>query len=323
MKEGYTYWNYALRRLLPMMSSHAELLDRYNQDHRFYHNWQHIEDLLSQLEDKNLLDNDVLFLATIFHDAVYDPKASDNEEKSAMLFEEMYKGGDMNLKSEVIAIILDTKTHKPTSDLSKIFCEMDMDILRQPLGKLIEYENKIFKEFQCYDWKDYKVGRIKVLKALQKNSELEPLIGYVQSRTPNIGVYAGSFDPFHIGHQSVLLKAEQIFDKVIIARGRNLEKAAHKFNLPNGIMHRQIENYAGLVTDFVSSLGYDVTLIRGLRNSADLQYEMTQYRFLQDLKPDIKMVSIFCDKGLEHISSSAIRQMEKFNKHDKYLLANN
>ena len=64
----------------------------------------------------------------------------------------------------------------------------------------------------------------------------------------------------------------------------------------------------------------DVTLIRGLRNSTDLQYELTQYRFLQELKPDIKVVSIFCDKEYEHISSSAIRNLSKYGKGDEYLL---
>ena len=41
---------------------------------------------------------------------------------------------------------------------------------------------------------------------------------------------------------------------------------------------------------------------------------------LKDLKPDIKMVSIFCDKEFEHISSSSIKILEKYNKSEKYLL---
>lgn len=320
MKKDYKYWLGRFRDL--KIEDLSSLMDRYNEEHRFYHNWKHIEDLLSQLDKRDLSENDILLLATIFHDAVYDPKATDNEEKSVELFEELYGGGDAIVKEEVKKIILDTKTHKPTSKLSEIFCAMDMDILRQPLDKLIEYENKIFKEFQCHDWKLYKEGRVQILRSLQKGSELEPLISYVESRKPNIGIYCGTFDPFHRGHGNILLKAERIFDKVIIARGQNPEKGAHKFNLPEKIKHRQIENYDGLATTFIDRLGYDVTLIRGLRNATDLQYEVTQYRFLQDLKPDIKMISIFCDREFEHISSSAIRQLEKFNAHNKYLFIN-
>jgi pantetheine-phosphate adenylyltransferase len=74
------------------------------------------------------------------------------------------------------------------------------------------------------------------------------------------------------------------------------------------------------ITDYVDSLHYDVTVVRGLRNSTDFQYEQNQYRYIQELKPDINIINIFCDKEFEHISSSGIRTLEKFNKHQIYLL---
>jgi phosphopantetheine adenylyltransferase len=49
---------------------------------------------------------------------------------------------------------------------------------------------------------------------------------------------------------------------------------------------------------------------------------MTQFQYLQDMKPDIKIINIFCDKQYEHISSSAIRNLEKLDSETvkKYLL---
>ncbi len=49
---------------------------------------------------------------------------------------------------------------------------------------------------------------------------------------------------------------------------------------------------------------------------------MNQYRYLQDLMPNIQMVSIFCDKEFEHISSSGIRLLKKYgdDKIEKYLI---
>jgi phosphopantetheine adenylyltransferase len=118
----------------------------------------------------------------------------------------------------------------------------------------------------------------------------------------------------------VLQKAEKIFDKVIIAFGKNTEKGQRTWEIPNSIKDRQIEEYSGLLTDFVQSLGHEVTVIRGLRNSTDFQYEQNQYRYIQELMPGIKIVSIFCDKEFEHISSSGIRTLEKFDRHQNYLL---
>ena len=89
---------------------------------------------------------------------------------------------------------------------------------------------------------------------------------------------------------------------------------------PKTISNRQHAEYNGLLTDLIDSLPYEVTVIRGLRNSTDFNYEQNQYRYLQELKPDIKIINIFCDKEFEHISSSGIRTLEKFNKHQNYLL---
>ena len=136
----------------------------------------------------------------------------------------------------------------------------------------------------------------------------------------SIGIYPGSFNPFHLGHYDILLKAEAIFDRVIIARGINPEKGKPTYELPKKLEDRPIMEYTGLLTDLIKSLEYDVTVIRGLRNATDLQYEITQYRFLEELMPNIKMVSIFCDKKYEHISSSAIKMLAVYGKGEDYLL---
>ena len=181
----------------------------------------------------------------------------------------------------------------------------------------VYYDNAmaIFKEYQFVDYETYKVERRKILEKYDVNPDW---IKATDKFVPKIGVLAGSFSPFHKGHMNILNKAEKIFDKVIIARGINPEKSNDLRPLPECLSYRQIEYYDGLLTDFIDSLGYDVTLIRGLRNSIDLQYELTQFQYMQEFKPDIKIISIFCDKEFEHISSSSIRMLEKYGKSDIY-----
>ncbi|WP_448702995.1 adenylyltransferase/cytidyltransferase family protein [Mucilaginibacter sp. AW1-3] len=306
----------------------SRIITRYAEPHRFYHTFTHIEELLNQLEAKQFYDNDVLFLAAVYHDIVYDPTRNDNEQLSADEFEKdaaiYLKPIDNGIIDEVKQVILDTQTHSPATELSAVFCEMDMSVLKRPFAGLIAYEEQVFKEFQFYDYKAYKAGRLDFLTKVQSELgiDLQNLIAYVQTREPKIAVYPGSFNPFHKGHLNILEKAEKIFDKVIIARGVNPEKENNTQDaLPGVLRYRQQTEYKSLLTDFVAGLGYPVTIIRGLRNSTDLQYELNQYRYLQDLTNDgINIVSIFCDREFEHISSTAIRQLKKFDKEGDYLV---
>ena len=137
-----------------------------------------------------------------------------------------------------------------------------------------------------------------------------------------VGLYPGSFKPFHKGHYNILQKSEAIFDKVILGFGFNPEKDnINDYPPPKILSARDVRFYDGLLTDFIQSLEYDdVTVIRGLRNSNDLHYELNKYRFLQELMPDIKVISIFCDKEFEHISSSAIRLLQRYGKAQQYLV---
>jgi pantetheine-phosphate adenylyltransferase len=297
------------------------VLKRYQEHNRYYHTVNHLTDVISYLLNENALD-DELFLASVYHDAVYNPKANDNEEKSAELFLNESKHSKLN-KSQidlVCQLILDTKTHKPSNLKSEIFINADLNIFNQPLSMLIEFEHKIFKEYQFADFKIYQKNRIDVLNQLNSNGKLDSIIDYVSAKKPSIGVFCGSFNPFHKGHYNVLQKAERIFDKVIIAFGKNPDKIDRTWEVPEIIKNRQIETYNGLLTDFVQSLNYDVVVVKGLRNSTDFQYEQNQYRYIQELMPGIKIINIFCDKEFEHISSSGIRTLEKFNRHQSYLL---
>jgi pantetheine-phosphate adenylyltransferase len=300
----------------------SDLINLYDEPHRFYHTLSHIEDVLKQLHDMDLLKHDEVFLAAIFHDIVYDPQSKTNEEDSAEYFLQQAKSTELtdDQKKHIKQLILDTKNHKATVNFSEEFIKADLSIFNASFDKLIAYEKQIFKEFQFVDYKEYKLKRLEILNHFNTNGNLTPLIDYVKAVQPNIGVFAGSFNPFHKGHYNVLQKAEKLFDKIIIAFGKNPDKTERSWPIPKTIANRQQTEYNGLLTDHIESFGYDVTVVRGLRNSTDFQYEQNQYRYIQELKPDIKIVNIFCDKEFEHISSSGIRTLEKYNKHQTYLL---
>jgi len=311
-----------IKQRLNQLHFSNEVLAKYDEEHRYYHNFNHLQEVMIELTNKQVIEDDELFLAAVYHDAVYDSQKQDNEEQSASLFKEDAKKANYpQEKMEFVAqLILETKNHQPTSEKSKLLIDADLNIFNASPTRLLEYEKQIFKEYQHVDFLVYREKRIEVLQKFNQNNRLDFLIDYVKSVQPLIAVFPGSFNPFHKGHFNVLQKAERIFDKVIIAFGKNPEKQNRTWEIPKTVQNRQIGSYEGLVTDFVDSLGYEVIIIRGLRNSTDFQYEQNQYRYIQELKPKVKIVSVFCDKEYEHISSSGIRTLEKYNKHKHYLL---
>ena len=133
-----------------------------------------------------------------------------------------------------------------------------------------------------------------------------------------LGIYLGSFNPFHVGHRNVLLKAQAVFDEVIVGQGWNRDKekpsplfAAGFDRLLFGSRYFQ---YEGLATDFIREQAEahpdsKVTLIRGIRSDHDLVAELNTLRVMKDLYPPLQCVFIACDPEFQHVSSSTIRQL--------------
>lgn len=143
-----------------------------------------------------------------------------------------------------------------------------------------------------------------------------------------VGLYTGSFDPFHKGHYHVLEHFSHIFDHIIVARGVNPNKGPKQHGFPEVELRRLgfiVDEYEGLLTDYIrtSKHFYETpTIIKGIRNCNDLEYERTQLRYMQDQISGIRMVFMTPDDSLSHISSSAIRYLLSIGKKEeakKYL----
>lgn len=153
------------------------------------------------------------------------------------------------------------------------------------------------------------------------------------NNNPTIGLYPGSFDPFHVGHLSVVKQAIEIFDKVIVAKGINPEKhlgdrVVDRYALPAQFLHdMNVETrvYTTLLTDLIKELENDyfnVVLVRGLRNGTDLEQEQNLIAFLRGMYPKLKVATFHCEPQFRHVSSSALRGIQKFSEQEykKYVV---
>jgi predicted metal-dependent HD superfamily phosphohydrolase len=111
---------------------------------------------------------------------------SDNEEKSADFFMECCQDKLSLDNIDIKNMILDTKTHKATTNLSESFNYYDMNIVERDFDSLLEWEKGIHEEFKGYGNEAYKQGRLKFLESLMdkypNNTEnLLKLVEYVKN----------------------------------------------------------------------------------------------------------------------------------------------
>ena len=146
------------------------LLSMWNESHRSYHTLNHLNDVIDQINESKSKysekEYDKLMLTALFHDCVYDPMKSDNEEKSADFFMECCSDKSNGDVLEVRQMILDTKTHQATTNLSESFNHYDMSIVERDFDQLLEWENGISFEYSGYGKDDYKEGRLKFLESI-------------------------------------------------------------------------------------------------------------------------------------------------------------
>ena len=143
-----------------------DLVRRYAEPHRAYHTMQHIEECLAEFERARHLAADpaAVELALWYHDAVYNPLASDNEERSAKLAIEGLT--DTTFARRVEDLILATKHRvEPTDPDAQLLADIDLSILGQRWERFAEYETQIRKEYAMVPEPIFKVKRAEILRS--------------------------------------------------------------------------------------------------------------------------------------------------------------
>lgn len=134
-------------------------------------------------------------------------------------------------------------------------------------------------------------------------------------------LFAGTFDPFTKGHHALVLRALAIFDKVVVAVGRNMGKRC-LFSVEQRVeaiekiyaadKRVEVMAYDGMTMDLAKEIGA-TALLRGVRNTKDFEYE----REIADVNfriGGIETVLLMSEPEHASISSSIVRELMNYGK---------
>jgi len=130
-------------------------------------------------------------------------------------------------------------------------------------------------------------------------------------------VFPGSFDPFTVGHEGIVIRALSIFDEIIIAVGANaLKKSFYSVETRKKMISKvfinepriRVVHFEGLTVDYCLSNGAKF-ILRGLRTAADFEFERAIAQVNKVMAPDVESVFILTIPEHSHVNSTIIRDI--------------
>jgi pantetheine-phosphate adenylyltransferase len=141
------------------------------------------------------------------------------------------------------------------------------------------------------------------------------------------GIFVGSFDPFTIGHDSIVRRALPLFDQLVIGVGYNEHKQSmgsveERVDAIKALYAHEpkisVEAYRDLTVDFAARVQAQY-IIKGVRSVKDFEYEREQADVNRQLT-GIETLLLFAEPQLASISSSVVRELKHFGKDVSSLL---
>ena len=135
------------------------------------------------------------------------------------------------------------------------------------------------------------------------------------------GIFVGSFDPFTIGHESVVRRALPLFDRIVIGVGCN-EHKVYMLSAEDRVKmiaelyadepRIEVQQYSILTVDFAKQVGAEF-IIKGVRSAKDFEYEREQADINRKLS-GVETILLYAEPDMESVSSTMVRELRHFGK---------
>jgi predicted metal-dependent HD superfamily phosphohydrolase len=150
------------------MELHADLRNAYSEPERAYHTLHHIAECLQLLQQTQGLarSSPSIELAIWFHDAIYDPRRGDNEERSALWAKAELRraGASLALQDRIVSLVMVTcHDAEPQTQDEELMSDIDLAILGAGSRRFDEYERQVRQEYAHVPTQQFRPGRRKIL----------------------------------------------------------------------------------------------------------------------------------------------------------------
>src|ERR1039458_505471 len=137
-------------------------------------------------------------------------------------------------------------------------------------------------------------------------------------------IYPGSFDPVTNGHLDLIARGAMIFDRLIVAVARNLEKdplfeVKERVEMLEAVTfdwkNVEVEVFEGLLMDYARARSASV-IIRGIRAVSDHQYEMQMAMMNRKIEPSIETVFMLPGEAYSYLSSRLVKELARLRSEE-------
>ena len=132
-----------------------------------------------------------------------------------------------------------------------------------------------------------------------------------------IAIFPGSFDPFTVGHENIVRRSINLFDKIIVAVGvhsgkQPLMSSKARVDMINEVFRNDekvhCESFEGLTVDFCRKVNARY-MLRGIRTAADFEYERAMAQINKKMLPEVESIILLTSPEHTPVNSTIIRDI--------------